>query len=96
MYFRKEFEPNAFETIIDYISEVMVRVGPGGFPIDMPISIMLDVLGEYINNLEFRCNLYSGESEVVTLKEAKKSIEDLDTNFALASIYSARARTFTF
>ncbi|MEM2182389.1 MAG: YkgJ family cysteine cluster protein [Nitrososphaerota archaeon] len=96
VYFRKEFEPNAFETIIDYISEVMVRVGPGGFPIDMPISIMLDVLGEYTNNLEFRCNLYSGKSEVVTLKEAKKSIEDLDTNFALASIYSARARTFTF
>ncbi|GBC70893.1 hypothetical protein HRbin02_00665 [Candidatus Calditenuaceae archaeon HR02] len=96
IYFRKNFEEEAFNFIVDYISEVLVRVGLGGFPIDAPLYIVLDVLGEYINNIEFQCNLYSGKSNVVTLKEAKRAIEDLDTNFALGSIYNARERTFTF
>lgn len=93
VYFRKKFDEEAFDIIIDYISEVLCRVGVGGFPLDAPVSIMLDVLGEYVNNIEFRCNAYSCESDVVSLNVAKKVIEDLDTNFALGSIYSARTKT---
>jgi len=92
VYYRKKLSVEALSLLVDYIAEVLRRVGLGGFPIDAPISITLQVLGEYINNLEFYYNLYSGELEEASLDAVKRAIQDLDTNFVLGSIYMLRAR----
>ncbi len=92
VYFRKKLNTEALALLVDYVAELLRRVGLGGFPVDAPISIMLQALGEYINNLEFYYNLYSGESGEVSLDAVKRAIQDLDTNFVLGSIYMSRAR----
>lgn len=90
IYLRKELSPDAFKYAIEYLSELFKRVGLGGFPIDAPLMTILDVFAEFINNLEFQWNLYSGESPVVDLTSAKMAISDLDTCFTLGSMYTSR------
>lgn len=90
LYFRKRLSPEALSVIVEYLGELLVRVGLGGFPLETPFSIIFPTLREYINNIDFYCNLYSGESEVVSSDAATRAIEDLDTNFALGSIYMKR------
>ena len=90
LYFRKRLNHEALYMIVEYLAEILTRVGLGGFPLDAPISTTLSVLGEYVNNIEFYYNLYSGRSDEVPIDAVKKAIQDLDTNFALGSIYVKR------
>jgi len=90
LYFRKRLNYEALYMTVEYLAEILTRVGLGGFPLDAPISTTLSVLGEYVNNIEFYYNLYSGQSDEIPIDVVKKTIQDLDTNFALGSIYIKR------
>ncbi|MEM4289423.1 MAG: hypothetical protein QXQ48_04025 [Nitrososphaerota archaeon] len=87
---RKEVNPDAFKYVIDYLSELLRRVGLGGFPIDAPLIIIFDVFIEFMQNLEFRWNLYSNTSTAVDLASIKMAISDLDTYFELGSMLAIK------
>ncbi len=89
-FMKRKFSSESFRIILEHLFEVMVRVDLGGFPMDAPLLVMLDTIGEYVNNLETSCYIHSQAEGEVTEEVTKKVIQDLDTFFVLGGLYSSR------
>ena len=88
VFFRRHFSRGAMTRILEHLSECLVRVDLGGFPIDAEISVMLKSLGDYSKSLETFCYLYSPDDASVSELTATKVVQDLDTFFVLGSSYA--------
>ena len=90
VFMKRSFSAGAFRILLHHLSELLVRIDLGGFPMEAPFEVMLETLAEYVNNLETTCYIYS-EGEEVTEAVVRGVTNDLDTFFVLGSLYLARA-----
>ena len=88
VFFSRNFTEAALRRILEHLSESLVRVDVGGFPIDAEISVMLRSLGEYAKSLETFCYLYSPDEVEISGETATKVVRDLDTFFVLGACYA--------
>ncbi len=93
VYMRREFSPGAFKTLVKHLAEALVRVELGGFPMDTPISLVLQILGEYVNNLETACYIYSQVEREISDEVATEVVYDYDTFFVLGDIHAKMTGT---
>jgi len=88
VYLKREFSTSAFKTLVEHLAEALVRVDLGGFPMSTPTSVLLQVLGDYVNNLEIACYIYSQEGKIVPNDVATSVVNDYDTFFVLGGIHA--------
>lgn len=88
VYMRREFSPGAFNTLVKHLAEALVRVDLGGFPMNTSISVALRILGEYVNNLETACYIYSQDEIEISDDVATEVVYDYDTFFVLGAIHA--------
>jgi len=88
VYLKREFSTAAFKTLVEHLAEALVRVDLGGFPMSTPTSVLLQVLGDYVNNLEIACYIYSQEGKIVPNDVATSVVNDYDTFFVLGGIHA--------
>jgi Fe-S-cluster containining protein len=93
VFFRRNFSKQALKLLLGHLSQVLIRVDLGGFPMDAELSVMLQTLGEYVNNLETYCYMYADTSAEISESVANQVIRDLDAFFVLGGSYANRVGT---
>ncbi len=76
--------------LVLYFRTIPVDIEESALVDGATLSIMLDVLKDYVNNLETYCYICLGDVEVVNEASARRAIQELDTLFVLAEIYSRK------
>ncbi len=91
LIFEKSIEPEAERIVLEYIDELLNRVGLGGFPMSGPLLIILSSLDEYSVNLHTYSLFYSRDRERISSESMERAIEDLDTRLLINKIYRERS-----
>ncbi len=93
VFFKRTFANRALRLLLEHLGEVLTRVDLGGFPMDAELSVILQTLGEYVNNLETYCYMYADTTDEISESIANQVICDLDTFFVLGGSYADRVGT---
>lgn len=93
IFFRRDFSKDALKLLLEHLAEVLRRVDLGGFPMDAEVRVMLQTMGEYVNNLETYCYMYADNSPEISDEVARQVVRDLDTFFVLGGSYASKVGT---
>lgn len=87
LFEEKPLSNTAVQLFEEYIAEILSRVGHGGFPMKIPIIVILESLYRFSGNILTHARAYSNKSMKIEKAHISDAIIYLDTRYALGSIF---------